>query len=111
MSSVPKTKLQRDANGPNHGTRTETMKKKNRTAKCGHTQPSTSIRTDRVVPPALREQYRNNGVGTQLPANLRQTLRRRDRWRVEDMLAEREQHSGISDIEIWRRLFLPNDLV
>ena len=87
------------------------MKKKNRTAKCGHTQPSTSIRTDRVVPPALREQFRNNDVGTQLPANLRQKLRRRDRWRVEDMLAEREQHSGISDIEIWRRLFLPNDLV
>jgi hypothetical protein len=87
------------------------MRKKNRTAECGHTQPSRSIRTDRVVPAAFEEQYRNDPFGTQLPADLLRKLRHRDRWRVQDMLAEREQYSDISDIEVWRRLYLPRDLV
>ena len=87
------------------------MIKKSRTAGCGHTQPSRSIRTASLAPAALGEQYRNNGFGTQLPAGLRRKLRHRDRWRVQDMLAEREQHSEISDIEVWRRLYLPRDLV
>lgn len=87
------------------------MMKKSRTAECSTTQPSRSIRTDHVVPAALGEQYRNNGFRTQLPAGLRRRLRHRDRWRARDMLAEREQHSEISDIEVWRRLYLPGDLV
>jgi hypothetical protein len=49
-----------------------------------------------------------------LPPSLCKELRQADRWRVEDMLMAQpdlRRHDWERDLDLWRRLYLPTDLV
>lgn len=49
-----------------------------------------------------------------LPARIRHALRHADRWRLEDMLREHAdllQEDATRDMDLWRRMYAPNDRV